>query len=64
MQSMKLKEKLGVLSTINTLGIISPKKILIAGIGPKKKLSTDVLRNVSGKIAQKLGVWVYQSFQS
>ena len=48
------KGKIGVLSTINTLGIISPKKILIAGIGPKKKLSTDVLRNVSGKIAQKV----------
>ncbi len=48
------KGKIGVMSIVNTLGIISPKKILIAGLGPKNKLSTDVLRNVSGKIAQKV----------
>ena len=48
------KGKIGNFSIVNTLGIIPPKKILIAGLGPKKKLSTDVLRNVSGKIAQKV----------
>ena len=48
------KGKIGSMSIVNTLGIISPKKILIAGLGPKNKLSTDVLRNVSGKIAQKV----------
>jgi len=48
------KGKIGGISIVSTLGIIPPKKILIAGIGPKNKLSTDVLRNVSGKIAQKI----------
>lgn len=48
------KGKIGIMSVVNTLGIISPKKILIAGIGPKNKLTSDVLRNVSGKIAQKI----------
>lgn len=48
------KGKIGSISIIRTLGIIPPKKILIVGLGPKNKLSTDVLRNVSGKIAQKI----------
>ncbi len=47
------KGKIGTMSTISTLGLISPKKILIVGLGPKNKLSSDVIRNVSGKIAQK-----------
>ena len=48
------KGKIGGISIVSTLGIIPPKNILIAGLGPKNKLSTDVLRNVSGKIAQKI----------
>jgi len=48
------KGKIGGISIVSTLGIISPKNILIAGLGPKNRLSTDVLRNVSGKIAQKI----------
>jgi leucyl aminopeptidase len=48
------KGKIGGISIVSTLGIISPKNILIAGLGPKNKLSSDVLRNVSGKIAQKI----------
>ena len=48
------KGKIGAMSIVNTLGLTSPKKILIAGLGPKNKLSSDVLRNVSGKIAQKI----------
>ena len=44
------KGKIGVMSSINTLGIISPKKILVAGLGPKNKLTTDVVRSVTGKI--------------
>ena len=48
------KGKVGAMSFVSTLGMISPKKILIVGLGPKNKLSTDVLRNVSGKIAQKV----------
>lgn len=46
--------KIGTISIVNTLGIISPKRIMIVGLGPKNKLSTDVLRDVSGKIAQKV----------
>ena len=48
------KGKIGSISIVSTLGIIPPKNILIVGLGPKNKLSTDVLRNVSGKIAQKI----------
>jgi len=48
------KGKIGSISIVSTLGIISPKNILIAGLGPKNRLSTDVLRNVSGKIAHKI----------
>jgi leucyl aminopeptidase len=48
------KGKIGELSIIQTLGIIPAKKILIAGLGPRNKISTDVLRNVTGKIAQKV----------
>jgi leucyl aminopeptidase len=48
------KGKIGAISIVNTLGIISPKKILIAGLGPRNKLSNDVLRDVTGKIAQKI----------
>jgi len=48
------KGKIGAISIVNTLGMTSPKKILIAGLGPRNKLSTDGLRNVSGKIAQKV----------
>jgi len=47
------KGKVGEISIIQTLGITPANKILIAGLGPKNKLSTDVLRNVTGKIAQK-----------
>ncbi len=48
------KGKVGEISIIQTLGITPANKILIAGLGPKNKLSTDVLRNVTGKIAQKI----------
>ena len=48
------KGKMGAMSFVSTLGMISPRKILIVGLGPKNKLSPDVLRNVSGKIAQKV----------
>jgi len=51
---IETKGKIGDISIVSTLGIIPAKKILIAGLGPKNKLSTDVLRNVSGKIAQKI----------
>ena len=48
------KGKTGEIAIIYSLGNIPAKKILIAGLGPKNKLSADVLRNVTGKIAQKV----------
>jgi leucyl aminopeptidase len=48
------KGKKGTISIVNTLGFIPAKKIILAGLGPKNKLTTDVLRDVSGKIAQKI----------
>src|SRR3989338_6291704 len=50
----EIKGKVGEISIIQTLGITPANKILIAGLGPKNKLSTDVLRNVTGKIAEKV----------
>ncbi len=53
-QSIKETEgKIGKLSIINTLDSLPAKKILLAGLGSKKKISNDSLRYVSGKIAQK-----------
>lgn len=48
------KGKVGEIAIIYSLGNIPAKKILIAGLGPKNKLSADVFRNVTGKIAQKV----------
>ena len=50
----EIKGKAGELSIIQTFGTIPAKKILLAGIGPKNKISADTLRNVSGNISQKV----------
>jgi leucyl aminopeptidase len=53
-QSIKETEgKIGKLSIINTLDLLPAKKILLAGLGDKKKISNDSFRFTSGKIAQK-----------
>ncbi len=53
-QSIKeTKGKIGKLSIVNTLDSFPAKKILLAGLGSKKKISNDSLRYASGKIAQK-----------
>jgi leucyl aminopeptidase len=53
-QSLKeIKGKIGDLSIIQTLDEIPAQKILIAGLGPKNKITLDVLRRVSGIVAQK-----------
>ena len=53
-QSLKETEgKLGKLSIINTLGNAKAKRILIAGLGEKDKITHDTIRFVSGKIATK-----------
>ena len=45
--------KLGKISIINTMGRIPAKRILLAGLGEKGKISNDTIRFVTGKIAQK-----------
>lgn len=53
-QSIKETEgKIGKLSIISTLDLLPAKKILLAGLGNKKKISNDSFRFTSGKIAQK-----------
>lgn len=53
-QAIKETEgKSGKLSIINTLELLPAKKILLAGLGNKKKISNDSFRFASGKIAQK-----------
>lgn len=53
-QSIKETEgKFGKLSIINTLGLLKAKRILIAGLGNKEKLTTDTIRDVSGRIVKK-----------
>ena len=56
------KGKTGTISIINTLGLIPAKRILIAGLGPKNKLTTDIIRDVSGKIALKVRSLGLQEF--
>jgi leucyl aminopeptidase len=54
-QSLKeIKGKIGDLSIILTFGTIPANKILLEGIGPKNKITTDILRMVSGNISQKV----------
>ena len=45
--------KLGKLSIVHTTGKRPIKRILLAGIGKKEEITTDTIRIVSGKIAQK-----------
>lgn len=47
------KGKVGEISISHTLGKIPAKRVLIAGIGPKDKLTIDVIRDVSGNISKK-----------
>ena len=49
----EIKGKVGELAIIQTYRMIPAKRILIAGLGPKNKVTLDVLRIVAGKIAQK-----------
>jgi len=49
----EMEGKIGKISIINTLGKIPAKRILLAGLGEKDKISNDTIRFVAGKIAQK-----------
>jgi leucyl aminopeptidase len=47
------KAKLGAISIIHTHGLIPAQRILIAGLGPRHKITHESLRITSGKIAKK-----------
>lgn len=40
---------------IHTLGKITPKKLILAGLGEEKKVDEEVLRNVLGSVIKKAG---------
>lgn len=48
------KAKLGAISIIHTHGLIPAQRILIAGLGPRHKITHESLRITSGKIAKKV----------
>jgi len=47
------KGKLGSISIVHTHGMIPSQRIVIAGLGPKDKITHETIRLVSGKIAKK-----------
>jgi leucyl aminopeptidase len=47
------KAKLGAISIIHTHGLIPAQRILVAGLGPRHKITHESLRITSGKIAKK-----------
>ncbi|AJZ76340.1 leucyl aminopeptidase [Candidatus Nitrosotenuis cloacae] len=48
------KAKLGAISIIHTHGLIAAQRILVAGLGPRHKITHESLRITSGKIAKKI----------
>ena len=48
------KAKLGSITIIHTHGMIPAQRILVAGLGPRHKITHESLRIVSGKIAKKV----------
>jgi len=57
--------KIGTLNTIHTQSKVPAQRILLAGLGEKKKVNHDTIRTISGKIAQKvreLGISEYAIF--
>ena len=48
------KAKLGAISIIHTHGLIPAQRILVAGLGPRHKITHESLRITSGKIAKKV----------
>ena len=48
------KAKLGAISIIHTHGLIPAQRILVAGLGPRHKITHESLRVTSGKIAKKV----------
>lgn len=48
------KAKIGAISIIHTHGLIAAQRILVAGLGPRHKITHESLRITSGKIAKKI----------
>lgn len=48
------KAKLGTISIIHTHGLIPAQRILVAGLGPRHKITHESFRITSGKIAKKV----------
>ena len=48
------KAKLGAISIIHTHGLIPAQRILVAGLGPRHKITHESLRITSGRIAKKV----------
>lgn len=48
------KAKLGTISIIHTHGLIPAQRILVAGLGPRHKITHESFRITSGKIAKKI----------
>lgn len=48
------KAKLGAISIVHTHGMIPAQRILIAGLGPRHKITHESLRVTSGKIAKRV----------
>lgn len=48
------KAKLGAISIVHTHGMIPAQRILVAGLGPRHKVTHESLRIASGKIAKKV----------
>ena len=49
----EMRGKMGKIATFNTLGEMPAKRIMAAGLGAKKNITSDTLRFVSGMIAKK-----------
>ena len=48
------RAKLGVISIVHTYDMIPAQRILVAGLGPRHKITHESLRITSGKIAKKV----------
>ena len=53
-ESGEIRGKAGELTLIHTQDSIKPKRVLVAGLGPKEKFDQDVIRAISGSIVRFL----------
>ena len=55
----EIKGKKGKIAIIHSHKEISSERILIAGLGKKNKLTSDVIRDVTGNITKKIHEGIY-----